>query len=70
MDDIGIPEIKNLLNQQTRDFSAELEAITWQWPELRWWEMVSGILAAILLVGLSFIGGVLFYLYLFDVPCN
>ena len=72
MNDIEILEMKDLLSQQARQVSAELEAIKWRLPEPepRWWEMASGIVAAMLLAGLSFIGGVLFYGYLFDIPCN
>ena len=70
--DIEILEIKDLLSQQTQQFSAELEAIKWRLPEPepRWWEMASGIIAAMLLVVLSFSSGVLFHCYLFNIPCN
>ena len=72
MNEIDILEMRDMWSQQTRQLSAELEAVKRRLPEptTTWWEIVSGILAAMLLAGLSFIGGVLFHLYLFDVPCN
>jgi hypothetical protein len=72
MDDIDILEIKDLLNQQTRDFSAELEAVKQRLPKPppRGWEIALEIAAAGLAVGLAFIGGVLFHRYLFYIPCN
>jgi hypothetical protein len=72
MDDIDILEIKDLLNQQTKEFSTELEAFKQRLPKPppRWWETAFEIATTGLAVGLSFIGGVMFHRYLFYIPCN
>jgi hypothetical protein len=70
MDEIEILEIRDLLSQQTRDVHAELEAIKQRLPKPlpRWWEIAFEIVATVGLVGLSFLGGLLFHRYLFYNP--
>jgi hypothetical protein len=70
MDEIEILEIRDLLSQQTRGVNAELEAIKLRLPKPppRWWELAIDIIATVGLVGLSFLGGLLFHRYLFYNP--
>jgi hypothetical protein len=70
MDEIEILEIKDLLSQQTRGVHTELEAIKLRLPKPppRWLELAIDIIATVGLVGLSFIGGLLFHRYLFYNP--
>jgi hypothetical protein len=72
MNEIEILEIRDLLSQQTRDVHTELEAIKLRLPKPlpRWWEIAFQIIATVGLVGLSFIGGLLFHRYLFYTPYN
>ncbi len=70
MDEIGTLEIRDLLSQQTRDVNAELAAIKLRLPKPlpRWWEIAFEVIATVGLVGLSFLGGLLFHRYLFYNP--